>query len=100
METDEWIEDMLAIARDATPCMALYVDEESKSVELLLDSTSNYTAEHIPGEDGDICLYRDSDTGRIVGALFPLKQSRLVVNGLDIPRNEATAVIQQSLEST
>lgn len=72
--------DLIEESKKYKPCMSLSVDKESSSVELMLDTTSNYIGEWIPDEGGDICLYRDRDTNKVVGVFLPLLNPLLVVN--------------------
>lgn len=71
--------EMASAAKDRPPVMSLFVDEESKSVELILDTHRQYYGEWIKGEGGDICLYRDMETHKVVGCFLPLYQRELRV---------------------
>lgn len=66
--------------KDHEPSMVLSVSTEGNCVELLLDSGCNrWHLEWIPGEGGDIGLFRDTGTNRIVGVRLPLKKRGLRV---------------------
>lgn len=67
-------------ANEYETCMGLYVSEDGKSVELLLDTARDYWGEWIPGEGGDICLYRDRETNKVMGVHLPLYNERLCVH--------------------
>ncbi|KKN09811.1 hypothetical protein LCGC14_1042840 [marine sediment metagenome] len=56
-----------ATAATQSPCTALLIDEEGSCVDLVLDTKRATTSEWIKGEGADICLYRDRDTGKVVG---------------------------------
>lgn len=62
------------------PMISLHIDEDSSSVELILDTKSNCYSEWIKGEGADICLYREFDTERVVGCRLPLYQTNLIVS--------------------
>ena len=60
-------------------CMALIIDEKSKSVSLFLDTSRAVYLEWIEGEGGDIGLLRDAVTGKVVGIDLPLIDNKLSV---------------------
>jgi hypothetical protein len=60
-------------------CMALTVSNNGGAVELLLDTSRDTYGEHIAGEGADICLYRDTETGKVVGVRLPLMKQELSV---------------------
>jgi len=75
-------DDLMSLANEAKRydnCMALVVHREGRAVELMLDTHSHYNGEWIPGEGADICLYRDIDTGKVMGVRLPLYCDRLSV---------------------
>ncbi len=76
----EWLKEIAATAKDRPPTMALFISEEGQSVSLILDSSKAYYGEWIKGEGGDICLYRDRETKKVVGCHLPLYQRRLAVD--------------------
>ena len=49
------------------PNMYVYHCKDSRSVELVTNTDANVVAEWIPGEGADIALYRDRETGKVVG---------------------------------
>lgn len=65
------------------PMMSLLINEEGHSVELILDNKANYYGEWIEGEGGDICLYRDQGTDKVVGCHLPLYHKELVVHRIE-----------------
>ena len=64
----------------ACPRMSLLIDRDGGSVELILDTSIPTYGEWIKGEGGDICLYRDQETHKVMGACLPLYQSHLTVD--------------------
>ena len=71
------------------PCMSMYVCEHGKAVELILDTGNPYVnSEHIPGEGGDICIYRDPK-GKVAGFRLPLKNHKL---SLTVPEDFPVAL--------
>lgn len=60
-------------------CMTVRVDELGKGVDINLDTSRMYNGEWIEGEGGDICLYRDRETNKVIGAYLPLMVNRLSV---------------------
>jgi len=56
--------------------MCLSVDEDAKSVELIMDTSIDTRAEWIPGEGGDVCLYRSQEDEHVVGVRLPLKKDK------------------------
>ena len=73
------LEEIFSEAKKYDTCMAISVSNEGKSVELILDTAHPYYGEWIAGEGGDICLYRDRDTNKVVGCHLPLMCDRLSV---------------------
>lgn len=71
---------LIAAAASKPPMMTLHINEPSSSVELFLDTKVNYYGEWIKGEGGDICLYRDMETNKVVGCHLPLYQKELHVS--------------------
>lgn len=77
---DDELRKMIEEAAKAPRAMILDVDEESRSVELILDNKSgSYYAEWITGEGADICLYRDQTTDHVIGCRLPLYCNNLRV---------------------
>lgn len=76
---DEGIEKLLARLGEPLSCMSVRVDELGQGVDIHLDTSRGSYGEWIPGEGGDICLYRDNETKKVVGAYFPLLNKRLSV---------------------
>lgn len=83
LEFSEYLKKMVAECENAPPAMSLLIDEEIDSVELVLDTQRSYYGDWIEGEGGDICLYRDQDTNKVLGCRFPLHQKRLVFTRLE-----------------
>ena len=75
----EEFEKLIAEAAAKPPMMVLDVDEQSSSVELILDTKVRTYGEWIKGEGADICLYRDVETKKVVGCRLPLYQKKLMV---------------------
>lgn len=63
---------LIAEAAAKPPMMSLHIDEKNNSVELILDTKISYYGEWIKGEGGDICLYRDQETKKVIGCYLPL----------------------------
>lgn len=80
-----WLEELLKEASRYKTCMSLCVNEESLSVELILDTAVSYYGEHIKGEGCDIAIYREHGTNRVVGVRLPLRNNRLSVICGDMP---------------
>jgi hypothetical protein len=57
---------------DLPPCTAITVCKKAHAIDIMLDNTVSYYSEWIPGEGGDIVLYRDEKTKKVVGARLPL----------------------------
>lgn len=77
---DEDFKKLLEEAANTPRAMVLDVDEESRSVELMLDTHSgSYYAEWIVGEGADVCLYKDMTTNHVVGCRLPLYCNNLRV---------------------
>lgn len=83
MEFAEQIKKMAALAKNKPPVMSLLIDEEGVCVDLVLDTTRSYYGDWIKGEGGDICLYRDMDTKKVVGCHLPLYQRSLMVSRIE-----------------
>lgn len=62
------------------PCMAIYIDEENGTIDLVLDTSRPVYGEWIKGEGGDICLYRDRESKKVMGCHLPLYQTKLIIN--------------------
>lgn len=80
---DDASKEILAACEQAAkvPAMMTFdVDFRSSAVELILDTKANYYGEWIKGEGGDICLYRDQETKKVVGCYLPLYQKKLLVS--------------------
>lgn len=76
----ESLEDLIAEVEKYDTCMAISISNEGKSVDLILDTARSYYGEWITGEGGDICLYRDNKTNKVVGCHLPLMCNRLAVH--------------------
>jgi len=79
-ELAERLNEAVNESRQYHTCMALHASRDGLSVDLLLDTGSNSYSEWIPGEGGDICLYRDRQTNKVVGCHLPLYNERLMVH--------------------
>ncbi len=66
-------------AKKNKTCMAIYVCQESHSVELLLDTGVSTYGDWIKGEGADICLIRCQETHKVYGVRLPLYNERLLV---------------------
>ena len=77
---DKTIEASIAEAAKYETCMGLNVNEDGKSVELILDTGVSTYAEWIPGEGGDICLIRCRETKKVMGVHLPLYKRNLCVH--------------------
>jgi len=65
------------------PATLLLMDEPGHSVELMLDTERSYYGEWIRGEGGDICLYRDRETDKVIGCCLPMYQKELRVTRIE-----------------
>ena len=72
--------EILTAAQKYETCMALFVNEDGSSVELILDTGVSTYSEWIPGEGGDICLLRCQETKAVMGVHLPLYKQNLVVS--------------------
>ena len=75
----ELLKTAAAEAANYDPCMSLYVNQDGRTVQLLLESARNFIAEWIPGERGDVALLREHETGKIIGVVLPLYNAKLSV---------------------
>lgn len=67
--------------KSGPPCMAIYIDDkDGQSIDIVLDTSRPVYSEWIKGEGGDICLYRDRETERVMGCHLPLYQTKLIIN--------------------
>lgn len=78
-----------ALAEKQPPYTSLLIDEEGGCVDLVLDTKRATICEWIKGEGADICLYRDRDTGKVVGCHLPLYQKELRVSRIEKPKSKA-----------
>ena len=76
-EFAELLKTGMAEAASVPPCTSLLMDEQGGAVELLTDTKAIYYGEWIKGEGADICLYRERETGRIVGCRLPMHHTEL-----------------------
>lgn len=67
-------------AAKVPPMTVVDVSFDASAIELILDTKKSYFGEWIPGEGGDICLYRDQETRKVVGCYLPLYHKTLAVN--------------------
>lgn len=91
MSFAEQLKKMSAVAKEQPPVMSLLIDEQSDSVELVLDTKRDYYGEWIKGEGGDICLYREMETKKVVGCYLPLYQRELRVTRFEKPIEDIEA---------
>ena len=75
------VDDRIGNAKDVEPCMSLYISDDGKSVELVLDTSKHSYLKWIDGEGGDIGLLLDRETHRVIGVHLPLYQRKLIVDG-------------------
>lgn len=75
----EYLEAHAADADQYETCMSLSVSEHGKSVDLRLGVDEPDYGVWIPGEGGDICLYRSNVTGKVIGAHLPFYNPKLAV---------------------
>lgn len=61
-------------------CTAIYIDEENRSIDIVLDTQIPSYGEWIKGEGGDICLYRDTETDKVIGCHLPLYHKEVKIN--------------------
>lgn len=73
------LDQLTDLAPTYEPCMSLCVDQDSRSVELILDTSVSTYGEWIDGEGANICLLRCQDTKRVVGVRLPLMRENLAV---------------------
>lgn len=79
MSLKDDLEKLFPAAATYEPCMSLCVDQDSRSVELILDTSVSTYGEWINGEGADICLLRCRETNRVVGVRLPLLNENLAV---------------------
>lgn len=80
---EKFFDDLLKMAAKTKPLpphTAVMVNEPGGSIELLLDTRSDYYSEWIPGEGADICLFRDMETHKVVGCDLPLYHKELRIS--------------------
>lgn len=65
------------------PCGSIYIHSDGKSMDVTLNTHANYYGEWIKGEGGDICLYRDQETKKVVGAHLPFYLDEIIVGAED-----------------
>lgn len=65
----------------AKPIASVCFSKEGYSLEVTLDNTKSYYGDWIKGEGGDISLYRDQETDKVVGAHLPCYAKTLVIGG-------------------
>jgi hypothetical protein len=76
---DHLMKELMEEAKQYEPSMSLYIDEDSKSVELIVDPTVSHYGDWIKGEGADICLLRCHETNKVVGVHLPLYNNKLSV---------------------
>jgi hypothetical protein len=67
----------IAASADKEPACTVYVCIDSNAIEIITDPTAASHGEHIKGEGADICLYRDIDTGKVVGCRLAMYQKKV-----------------------
>jgi len=95
--SEEWIREevglefakLSAAVEVLPPVMSLLIDEQSDSVELLLDTKRDFYDDWFEGGDRHICLYRDRETKRVVGCCLPLYQRELRVTRFKKTKNRS-----------
>ena len=89
-DVQEFFKSLIAQAAAKPPMMTLHIDEKSNSVELILNTKVSYYGEWISGEGGDICLYRDQETKKVIGCYLPLYINKLYVSYVDVDGEHKT----------
>jgi len=88
---EKLVDDLIKESEKYKPCASLWIDKESRRVELLLDSSHSTYGEWIKGEGADICLIRDNETNKVVGVKLPLYNDNFSVchtEGIKVKINE------------
>lgn len=62
------------------PIASVWVSLEGQAIEIRLATEGSDYSEWIEGEGGDICLLRDLETHRVVGARLPLYARTLMLS--------------------
>lgn len=79
-EFEKAIKEAMVEAEKYHTCMSLCVNQEGKSVELILDTSRDTYGEWIKGEGSDISLIRDQETNKVIGVRLPLYNDRLCIH--------------------
>lgn len=58
---------------------SLQVSVEDKALEVFVDPGRCSYAEWITGERADVAIYRDQDTGKLIGVRLPVEYKRAVI---------------------
>ena len=75
----EFLAENLDRVKEAPPCTSIWICDDGKAIQIHLDTKADEIAEHIPGEGGDICLFRNRKTGKVTGCRLPLYQDRVTI---------------------
>jgi hypothetical protein len=67
-------------AKAVPSCTSILIDKDSDTLDIVLDTKASIVGEWMPGEGADICLYRDRETGRVVGCHLPLYHKKVKVS--------------------
>lgn len=79
-EFEEFLKQSMAHAATVPPMGTIYVHRDGNAIDVHLDTKANYYGEWIAGEGADICLYRDQETKKVVGAHLPFYMDTLAVD--------------------
>lgn len=82
-EFAEFLKKSIEHAATVPPMGTVYVHRDGNAIDVCLDTKANYYGEWIAGEGADICLYRDRDTKKIVGAHLPFYMDTIAVDVQD-----------------
>lgn len=88
---DDFIKHLEEQSKKYRPCATLFIDEDSTSVELMVDNSKSTYGEWIKGEGADICLIRENETNKVVGVRLPLYDTNFSVcftDGINVKLNE------------
>lgn len=69
-----------ATAHLPKPIASVWVSIEWQALEIRLTTDGSDYSEWIKGEGGDVCLLRDMETHKVVGARLPLYARTLIVS--------------------
>jgi len=87
---EQELETLLEESRKATehlakPIASIDVSKGGRAIEVFIDTQRDYYGDWIEGEGADICLHRERETERVVGARLPCYAKTLMIGGDNFP---------------